>query len=75
MKKEFLQTITFVLGFISMSLYLFTNNVLAFGFGLLFCIMFIVDSLQHFVKVKLGVGNSFEAVGGDYASKNSSSNK
>jgi len=75
MKKEFLQVITFSLGFGSMSLYLFTNNRLAFGFGLLFCMMFIVDSLQYFAKVKLGIGKSLDAVGGDYASKNSSSNK
>ena len=64
MKKEHLNLITFILAIGCTLLYLFTLNVLAFGFSLLFSIMFIVDSFWYFLK-KFFIKDKLQAIGGD----------
>lgn len=74
MKKEHMNLITFILAISSTIGYIFTNNLLLFGFALLFDIMFIVDSFTYFIK-KFVIVDSSKPIGGENASSNNSFNK
>ena len=65
MKQEHLNLITFILGVLSISIFIFTLNILSLGFGLLFGVMFIVDSFWHFLK-KFFIKDKSKPIGGDF---------
>jgi hypothetical protein len=64
MKKETLNLFTFILAIACTLIYIFTLNVLALGFSLLFGIMFVVDSFWYFLK-KFFIQDKLQAIGGD----------
>ena len=72
LNKNILDIVVFSLAVCSIGVYLFTGNMLSFGFMLLFSTMFITDSFIYFFKKKF---NSSSPIGGDYAGKNNSYNK
>jgi hypothetical protein len=53
LNKYFIDIIVFVCAIITTGVYLFTSNILSFGFSMLFCIMFITDSLTYMFKKKV----------------------
>ena len=74
MKKETLNLITFILAILGILVYIFTINLLAFGFALLFSIMFVVDSFWYFLK-KFFIKDKSAPIGGDFGNSNNSINK
>ena len=65
MKKETLNLITFILACCSIIFFMFTLNVLALGFSLLFGIMFVIDSFWVFLK-RYFIKDRFKAIGGEF---------
>lgn len=74
MKKETMNLITFILSCVCIIFFVFTLNLLAFGFALLFSCMFAIDSFWYMIKKKF-IDNKIKPIGGDYASSNNSFNK
>jgi hypothetical protein len=64
MKKNTMNLFTLIIGTIALTIYVFTMNMLAFGFSLLFLSMVFIDSIMYFVK-KNFIDSKFKAIGGE----------
>ena len=64
MNKNTMDLITFIFLVISIGIYIFTLNLLAFGFSILFCSMFAIDSFMYFIKKKF-IDPKHKAIGGE----------
>ncbi len=65
--KNVMNLITFILSVGCIIAYIFTNNLLVFGFAILFSVMFVTDSLIYFFKNKV-LNNSLKPIGGNNGS-------
>lgn len=63
--KSFINTFTFMSGICFAILTFFFREPIYFGFMLLFCIIFIVDSFWHFLK-KFVLKDKLKAIGGEW---------